>query len=139
MRGKINTPYKIFIVSLLCVLAVGGVFIMSLFTMVKAEEPVKNGTPTDVSNYTPISSVSQENITSSERESSSSSSSLSSPLYTVKEYEGVIGIFNYGEAEPFDTEKTKVQNLPEKDRELIEKGVDFQSYGELIAFIEDYE
>ena len=110
-------------------------FIASLISILpKSEEE----TPIDDTYYIKKPVVSQENSEASklilEKEESSPL-----PLYTVKEFEGVIGIYNYGESTPFQKENLKIKSLPEKDREILKEGRSFYSYKELMEFLMDYE
>lgn len=61
------------------------------------------------------------------------------PLYTVKEHNGVITVFMGDEILDIMLSTVKVENLPESDQEIIYAGVDFDSYKDLIAFLEDFE
>ena len=139
MKGKNAFPLKIVMFSLLCALFVGSIFIWSLLTLFKDAEAkrLQNETPIDGTHYTSFPSSSQEN--SEAIEINSSFENETSPLYTVKEYNGIIGVFNFEESKPFLTENKRIDNLPEKDREILKEGRDFYSYKDMVEFLMDYE
>jgi len=60
------------------------------------------------------------------------------PMYILREYEGRIGVFIAGEAEPETVLDVLVKYLPEYDREQMRQGIPAGSYNELTALIEDY-
>ena len=82
------------------------------------------------SNYTPFEESSQENHTLQTEKTK---------IYTVKEYKGIIGVFEDAEAQPCMTEPTQVKLLPPEDKKLISEGVTFNTYKELINFLQNYE
>ena len=135
MNKKLTDKGKIFVLSLFISLLVGTLIIISFEAMFKKGESEKE-TPISNTHYTKNIMLSQEN---SEIAESNSPNLLPSPLFTVKEYKGVIGIYNFGESTPFETENLFVNNLPEKDREILKNGRDFYSYREMVEFLKDYE
>lgn len=58
--------------------------------------------------------------------------------YIMKLYNGKIGIFRIGEAEPFETLDTDIKDLPQGDIELLTDGIRLQSAAELQRAVEDY-
>lgn len=60
------------------------------------------------------------------------------PSYTVREYEGRLAVFRYGETEPFTTMDVRAAMLPDHDREQFRKGVDLYSEKELKQLMEDF-
>lgn len=58
--------------------------------------------------------------------------------YTVREYEGQIGIFAEGGEMPVQVFDTAVFLLPESDRKLLEKGITVDTPEELQKIIEDF-
>ncbi|MBE6732176.1 MAG: hypothetical protein E7564_10855 [Ruminococcaceae bacterium] len=135
MNKKLTDKGKIFVLSLFISLLVGTLIIISFEAMFKKGESEKE-IPISDTHYTKNIMLSQEN---SEIAESNSPNLLPSPLFTVKEYKGVIGIYNFGESTPFETENLFVNNLPEKDREILKNGRDFYSYREMVEFLKDYE
>lgn len=89
---------------------------------------------------TPVSQAANDNhytpIPSSSQETKDSASSLS---YTVREYDGIIGVFQNDESVPCITENVKINTLPEEDKRIITQGVTFETYKEMIAFLQNYE
>ena len=59
--------------------------------------------------------------------------------YTVKEYNGHIGVFRNEETEPFEEIQVDVNLFPETDRELLKQGIKAYTQEELNGVIEDYE
>ena len=60
------------------------------------------------------------------------------PYCTVREHEGRLAVFRYGETEPFMIKDVRVSMLPEHDREQFIHGVDIGSDKELKQLIEDF-
>ena len=61
------------------------------------------------------------------------------PLYTVREYEGRIGVFCRGNAQPFRYAQADPGLLPDYDREQLREGIGFDNEEELRAYLEDME
>ena len=102
-----------------------------VLTEVLLSKNIDNTDQTKISNYyTPFDDSSQE-IESLQTEKVK--------IYTVKEYNGIIGVFEDSAAEPCMTEPTQVNLLPAEDKLLITKGISFESYKELIKFLQNYE
>ena len=135
MNKKLTEKGKIFVLSLFVSLIIGSLIIISFEAMFKNGESKKE-TPISDTHYTKNIMLSQEN---SEIAESKSDIYSPTPLYTVKEYRGVIGIYNYGEKIAYKTENLFVNNLPEKDKEILKKGKNFYSYKEMVEFLMDYE
>ena len=53
-------------------------------------------------------------------------------------YKGKIALWKKGETEPVKVFPYSVALLPSKDRQLLEKGLEFDSLEELTKFAEDY-
>ena len=60
-------------------------------------------------------------------------------IYTLKEYDGKIGIFYNAEIVPFQQINVEVSSLPEADQVLLKEGIIVYSKEELKSKIEDYE
>ena len=91
-----------------------------------------------------ISSNFTANIPSSQESSgiittASESSANEDTVYTVKEYNGHIGVFRDAETTPFEEIQIDVSIFPEIDQELLKEGI--RAYGpeELNRVIEDYQ
>jgi len=89
--------------------------------------------PTINIDYTPSQEVSQETeavaLTETEPERA----------YVVREHGGIIAVFEGGGNLPVLTVQVPVSSLPEEDRLLLKEGVSFDSYGAMVAFLENYE
>ena len=58
--------------------------------------------------------------------------------YQIREYEGNIAIFKPGTQMPYKTTSISVNDLPQKDREILKTGIEASSEEELSAILEDY-
>jgi len=58
--------------------------------------------------------------------------------FLLSVYKGKIALWKKGEAHPVKVFPYSASMLPEKDRALLEKGIEFQSLEELTKFAEDY-
>lgn len=97
----------------------------------EAAVPAQAGTTqNDMSYYTPKPAASQE--------SPAAQAEQDGP-YRVALYEGKIGVFQLGAAEPFLTADVDVYLLPEEDIALLRKGLTAQSLTEVKSILEDYE
>ncbi len=79
-------------------------------------------------------------ITPSSQESSEINAMASkTDIYTVKEYEGKIGVFYNQENVPYQEIDVDVASLPEADQALLKEGITVYSTEKLNSIIEDYE
>lgn len=60
------------------------------------------------------------------------------PIYELKEYEGNIAIFKLNENLPYKITSISIKDLPEKDHNLLKKGIKVYSEKELNVLLEDY-
>lgn len=61
------------------------------------------------------------------------------PVYTVREYRGIIGAFEENSEEPFLTVDVAVSSLPKTDAALIRQGIVVEGQAALLRLLEDYE
>lgn len=54
-------------------------------------------------------------------------------------YDGKIGVFRQGEAEPFLTADVEVYLLPQEDIALLRAGLEADTLAEVKAILEDYQ
>ena len=59
--------------------------------------------------------------------------------YLVREYRGIIGVFEPGASEPFLTVDVPVSSLPKTDAALIRQGIAVEDMAALQRLLEDYE
>jgi len=59
------------------------------------------------------------------------------PLYTVKTYGDIIGVFYYGEAVPFRLLDVSANSLPPQDVDTLKVGISLYSDEDLFSIIED--
>src|SRR5574344_484092 len=57
--------------------------------------------------------------------------------YIVKEYNGKVAAFKFGESKPFDTTQQNVDELPQRDRELLKSGIEVNGSDRLRRLLED--
>lgn len=67
------------------------------------------------------------------------SRSSSVNTYTVKEYEGHIGVFYNNESTPYQEIDVEVASLPQADQVLLKDGIRVNDVDRLNSIIEDYE
>ena len=58
--------------------------------------------------------------------------------YQIREFEGNIAIFKSGTQMPYKTTSISVNDLPQKDREILKNGIEASSEEELSTILEDY-
>lgn len=59
-------------------------------------------------------------------------------VYIVKDYGGNIAVFEEGKDKPFRITDVPVDELPDADKELLEKGLTANNQEELNLILEDY-
>ncbi len=69
----------------------------------------------------------------------SAKAETTSPLYTVKTYGDIIGIFHYGEDVPFRLLSVSAKSLPIQDVETLNAGITLYSDEDLFDIIEDLD
>lgn len=62
-----------------------------------------------------------------------------SPLYTVKTYGDIIGVFRYGEDVPFRLLSVSPHSLPQQDIESLQEGIPLYTEEDLFDIIEDFD
>lgn len=67
----------------------------------------------------------------------SKDSSLETQIFIIGEYDGRLAIFLEGNAEPLEIYDTYLSDLPEADRNYIQKGIRTTSLSELSVYLED--
>lgn len=107
--------------------------IIALIVAAAAADTVfkKDNTTTSI-NYTPTEELSQE------REVAAPATE-DPDVYVVREHGGIIAVFERGGSLPVLTVPVQVDFLPQDDRLLLEQGVGFDSYADMVAFLENYE
>ncbi len=94
-------------------------------------EPPENSS-SNIMYYTPEESSSQES-------SGAYAMASSIAIYTVRAYEGHIGIFLNDSARPFEELDVDISLLPEADQVLLQEGIQVTDRDRLNRLIEDYE
>lgn len=117
---------------LLSVIAV--VFLLLLLNYPKyrtepVSEPASSNIPNNSTAITQSSQGSSEIITMASK----------TDVYTLKEYEGRIGIFHNDDTQPYQQIDVDVSTFSEEDQRLLKDGIKVFSTEELNRKIEDYE
>ena len=60
-------------------------------------------------------------------------------LYTVKEYEGKVAVFDYGAASPAEILDCPLSSVPEEEAEKLKAGIDVATETELQQLIEAFD
>lgn len=117
-------------------LAIAAVFLVVLlsirFTGNQSRSAPESTASNIMYNSTPIASSSQE---SSEINAMASRTDV----YTVREYEGRIGVFYNDENVPYQQIDVDVTSLPTADQDALRAGIKVYSTDKLNQMIEDYE
>ncbi len=92
-------------------------------------EPASSNIPYNSTAITQSSQESSEIITMASK----------TDVYTLKEYEGRIGIFHNDDTEPYQQIDVDVSTFSEEDQRLLKDGIKVFSTEELNRKIEDYE
>ncbi len=122
---------KVWIVLLCTMIAIVGIL-----TFGYSQKGLNNTPETTSSN---ILDNSTPNNTSSQENSEITAMTSRSNTYTVKEYEGHIGVFYNNESIPYQEIDVEISSLPEADRQLLKKGIKVTDTNKLNGIIEDYE
>lgn len=90
-------------------------------------------------NSTAITPSSQESSEINAMASEASRPESANEVFTVKEYEGLIGIFLNDAEKPFKQINVDVASLPDADQTALREGIKVYSTDKLNQIIEDYE
>lgn len=124
----------------LCAVALLAVVIAVEYPLQRTSRPPASSAkkaPSVSSNFTAIVPSSQESseIITTARANDSDAG----VVYTVKEYQGHIGVFRGEEASPFEEIKIDVAIFPKADQELLKEGIKAYGTQDLNRIIEDYK
>lgn len=59
--------------------------------------------------------------------------------YILKDYNGMLAIFESGKETPIEVLDVNISSLPERDAEKIKNGIHADNLNEIFSFVEDYE
>ena len=113
-----------------------GVIILILFLTVPQNEP-ENGKNEQVY-FTSNPNSSQESARSGTDGEDINAMTSKSDIYTIKAYQGHIGVFLNDEAQPVREVHVLLSSLPPEDQALLENGITANSQGEVQIILEDY-
>lgn len=126
---------KAIMVTVLSAAILTAVLVIGLPMKETSDKPLLSATSSISSNFTSIAPSSQE----SSRIITTASSANEGTVYTVKEYNGHIGVFRGQEKSPFEEIQVDVSIFPEIDQNLLKQGIKAYGPEELNRVIEDYE
>lgn len=101
--------------------------------------PWQHGHPEPTPSSSNILYNSTANTSSSQGSSEIDVIASRSDVYTVKEYQGIIGVFHNADRIPYQEINVEVSSLPEEDQKLLKTGIQVYSKDKLNSVIEDYE
>lgn len=130
--------YQIFLT--LTVLAILAAAITGLTFLLRGTAEPKQNEPTPAQphqtqgqvHFTSKPSASQEN-------SETPASEPQQTAYTIREYQGHIGVFQGQDPAPIQEVDVLVETLPPSDRALLAKGIQADTETQLRSLLEDYE
>ncbi len=136
MKGMVSLKKNhLIIISTAFVLLIGIITLILLIT-------IPRNTPENVTgeqsyfNSNPYSS--QENNQSAYNSNDVTTMTSQIDIYTIKAYQGHIGVFINNEKEPFKEFNVSLNSLPKEDQELLKEGIKATSQGEVRIILEDY-
>lgn len=59
-------------------------------------------------------------------------------IYTLKEYQGRLAVYKYGQSTPYEIFEIQVSSLPEEDAQSLKKGIQITNEKELKKLISDF-
>ncbi len=110
--------------------------ILTLVLLIAVPKNMPNDTANSQVHFTLKPSTSQENL--SEPESTISSAVSAQNRYTIRTYQGHIGVFLNDEQTPYREINVTLNTLPEEDRKLLEQGITANTAAEVQILLEDY-
>ena len=131
---KLKKSYSITL-SIAVILLIG-IVILVVFLTIPQNAP-KNVT-SEQTHFTSNHNSSQESAASHTDNSNITTMTSQSNIYTIKEYNGHIGVFLNDETQPYKEVNVSLSTLPEEDQELLKKGITANSQGEVQIILEDY-
>ena len=135
-KGMVSLKKVYYIIlSISVVLLIGIITLILLIT-------IPHNTPENVtgeqSHFTSNPNSSQENNQSTNNSSNVITMTSQVEVYTVKAYEGHIGVFLNSETQPFREINVLLESLPQADQDLLKEGIRANTQGELRILLEDY-
>ena len=67
------------------------------------------------------------------------SSNYTKSGFVLKDYKGNLAVFYSDSDSPFEILDVKTDSLPERDAEILKKGITTDTLGEIMSIVEDYE
>lgn len=129
--------YQIFLILAVLAILAAAVVCLTLFL-----QSTKKTEPNGPAPFVPRQTQGQVNFTSKPPASQENSETpLSEPTpatYTIREYQGHIGVFENDSPTPFEEIDVLVSTLPPSDRALLAKGITTEQKAQLRSLLEDY-
>ena len=124
-----KTYYIIFSIAL--VLLIGIIILVVCLT-------IPQNATSEQTHFTSNPNSSQESTSSHVNSDDITTMTSQSDIYTIKEYNGHIGVFLNDETQPYKEVNVPLSALPAEDQELLKKGITANSQGEVQIILEDY-
>lgn len=112
-------------------------FVLAGFALIAQFSPQTKNNPGSHSSENQVNFTS--NTPSSQENGNLPTMTSEAEGYVVREYDGKIGLFKNGEANPFDMVEVEVASLPKTDQLLLSSGIHANTLSELQQLVEDYE
>lgn len=131
---KLKKSYYI-ILSITSILLIGIVVLVIFLTI---PQNASENVASEQTHFTSNHNSSQENTSSHTDNDDITTMTSQSDIYTIKAYNGHIGIFLNDEIQPYREINVPLSTLPEEDQILLEKGITANSQGKVQIILEDY-
>lgn len=131
---KLKKSYYI-ILSITSILLIGIVVLVIFLTI---PQNASENVASEQTHFTSNHNSSQENTSSHTDNDDITTMASQSDIYTIKAYNGHIGIFLNDEIQPYREINVPLSTLPEEDQILLEKGITANSQGKVQIILEDY-
>lgn len=131
---KLKKSYYI-ILSITSILLIGIVVLVIFLTI---PQNASENVASEQTHFTSNHNSSQENTSSHTDNDDITTMTSQSDIYTIKAYNGHIGIFLNDEIQPYREINVPLSTLPEEDQILLEKGITANSQGKIQIILEDY-
>lgn len=131
---KLKKSYYI-ILSITSILLIGIVVLVIFLTI---PQNASENVASEQTHFTSNHNSSQENTSSHTDNDDITTMTSQSDIYTIKAYNGHIGIFLNDEIQPYREINVPLSTLPEEDQILLEKGITTNSQGKIQIILEDY-
>ena len=131
---KLKKSYYI-IFSIALVLLIGIIILVVFLTI---PQNASENVTSEQTHFTSNPNSSQESTLLHNDSNDITTMTSQSDFYTIKEYNGLLGVFLNDETLPYKEVNVSFSALPTEDQELLKKGITANSQGEVQIILEDY-